>query len=470
MKKYLHSLAGRLALWYAAVFSLCFLAVFGTFYLIVHSHFQRWTEENLRDEVAEARLAFEERGPAGVEQELKFEVASAGSRFMGRIIDEEGRISFQAAQERWDRVPVDAGLVANARLGIESFHTSELSDNHAARIIYSPLPPGCVLQLGLDLFEHEAWMSKFSRDLFTVALLALMLSGLAGWFMARRALSPVREIARTASKISGQSLGQRVPVPRQGGEVGQLAESFNDMLGRIDTLVRGLRDVTDSLAHDMRTPITGIRGIAEVTLRARRNQEEYREALSRIIEQLDRLLTQFNSILDVAEAESGALALQCAPVCMGELAMELVQVFEPVAVHSGTRLDTAIQPDVTVSGDPGRLRQVVANLLDNALKFTPPGGHIRLAVEPRTSPPGVSVTVSDTGRGIAEKDLPHIFERYYRGDRSRSGDGIGLGLPLVRGIVQAHGGTVTVESRPGQGSVFLVFLPSGGRSCPPPGE
>ena len=459
MSRLFHSLAGRLTLWYAGVFSLCFLTVFGAFFLIMRIHFQNWTDEDLRGEVLEVRMAYEERGLEGVARQLKLEAASEGARFMGRIIDAEGRVAFQATPGHWEHVPIDGNLVDIARSGRESIELLELDDRHAARVIYSRLSESHIVQIGLDLAEHENWMRKFSGELFKVALLALVLSVSAGGFMARRALAPVREVARTASAISGRSMGQRVPVSRHGDEVTQLAESFNGMLDRIDTLVEGLREVTDTLAHDLRTPIAGIRGVAEVTLRVRRDPGAYQEALYQIIEQLDRLLTRFNSILDVAEAESGALALRFDTVRMDSLVNETVQVFEPVAADRGIHLEATIQADVAVTGDAGRLSQVVANLLDNALKYTPPGGHIRLTVEENTHPRGVVVTVSDTGAGIPEKDLPHIFERYYRGDKSRSGTGIGLGLPLVQGIVQAHGGSVSVESKPEEGATFRVFLP-----------
>jgi heavy metal sensor kinase len=321
-----------------------------------------------------------------------------------------------------------------------------------------------VVQIGLGLFEHEIWLRKFAGILVKVALFAIILSICAGGFMARRALKPIREMARTASAISGRSLGQRVPSSGRGDEVDQLAEAFNGMLGRIDTLVEGLRDVTDTLAHDLRTPITGIRGMAEVTLRSHRDRDTYRMALYEIIDQMDRLLTMFDSILDVAEAESGTLALKHETVVMGDVVNEIVQAFGPVAQDKGIRLESSAHERLAVRGDRGRLTHALINLMDNAIKYTPSGGSIRLTVERHSNLEGVLVSVADTGTGISGKDLPHIFERYYRGDESRSGPGVGLGLPLVQGVIESHGGSVTVESRLGRGSVFCVFLPFGSRT------
>jgi len=181
--------------------------------------------------------------------------------------------------------------------------------------------------------------------------------------------------------------------------------------------------------------------------------------LHQIMEQLDRLLALSNSILDVAEAESGALALRIEEVHLDRLADDMVQTFGAVAADKGIHLDATISAGLSIKGDRGRLCQVMANLLDNALKYTQSGSRISLTVKPHPDLRGIEIKVADTGIGITEKDLPHIFERYYRADKSRFGPGAGLGLTLVQGIVKAHGGSVTVESAPEEGSVFHVFLP-----------
>jgi signal transduction histidine kinase len=270
---------------------------------------------------------------------------------------------------------------------------------------------------------------------------------------------PIREMALTASEISGRSLEKRMPVSGRNYELDQLAISFNEMLARIDTLIFGIRESAESLAHDLRTPITGIRGVAEVTLNGNRDTQEYRVALYKIIEQMDRLLLMSNSILDVSEAEAGALVLANEAVSIDELCNNIILTFEPVALDKRLQFQSSIAPGLEVIGDRGRLFQALANLLDNAVKYTPSGGSIMLAA--CKSPEGDEVVISaaDSGPGISGKDLPHIFERYYRGDRSRSGSGAGLGLPLVQGIVKAHGGRLFVDSKEGEGSVFSIYLP-----------
>jgi signal transduction histidine kinase len=457
--KYFRSLPGRLTILYTGVFGFCFLAVVGVFYATMCSHLHYWTDLELREELIEVDMAFRAQGLPGVVERLRQEEASEAGGFMGRMINSDGQVTYEIVPELWNQVEINDRLVERARSGIHDIEAATLKDGRTVRVIYYLLPEGTVVQLGEGLFDHENWLRGFSKSIWGLMMTALILSVCAGGFMARRALAPIREVARTASMISGQSHGQRVPVSGCGDEVDQLAEAFNGMLQRIDTLINGLQDVTDSLAHDLRTPITGIRGIAEITLRLRREPQEYRMALYQILEQMDRLLMLSDSILDVAEAESGTLPLRLDTVNMAGITETIVQTFAPVADNKGIHLDSVVTPGLHINGDQGRLSQVMANLLDNALKYTSPGGRIRLSVEPHSQKRGILITVSDTGMGISEQDLPHIFERYYRSDKSRSGPGWGLGLPLVQGIVKAHGGLVEVESQLEVGSIFIVFLP-----------
>ncbi|MGV8075422.1 MAG: ATP-binding protein [Syntrophobacteraceae bacterium] len=425
---------------------------------MMQRHFDRWTNEELKAEVVEVKMAYDERGLVEVIQQLKEEEASEEGRFFGRIVNGDGAVTFETNSGELNRVKVSPDYLAKALEGGEPIEIVKLGGGQSVHVVYSILPDGSVVQIGLPLLQHEVWMAQFSRNVLWVAVFALVLSVCAGGFMARRALSPIGQMARLASEISGKSLDRRMPVSGHGDEVDLLAKSFNGMLDRIDTLVRSMREVTDMLAHDLKTPLTGIRGIADVTLQAHRDVETYRMSLYRIIEQLDRLLSVFHTILDVSEVEGGALRLQQEKIQLDELAHDVVQTFVPVAEDKGISLEASIDSGLEVTGDRNRLFQAFANLLDNAVKYTPVGGKIRFLTEANPGGKGAIVTVADTGAGISPKDLPHIFERYYRGDISRSGSGIGLGLPLVQGIVHAHGGCITAESHAGKGTVFRVFL------------
>ncbi|MEN6438552.1 MAG: ATP-binding protein [Syntrophobacter sp.] len=454
-------LACRLTLWYAGVFGFCFLAVFGSFYFLLHQQLNRWTDTRLKEELTETDMAFRDSRAAGVIQQLNRENTAEGERFMGRLIDPEGKVIHETAPGKWARTRVDNELAARVRSGTREIEKLVLDGERAAVVLYSGLPDGSVVQLGLMLSENEAWLRRLSKYLLLITLPALVLAVLAGGFMARRALSPIREMAHAASCICSLSDGHRMPVSGRRDELNQLAESFNEMLDRIDTLVKGMREVTDSFAHDLRTPIAGIRGMAEVMLNEPRRASDYREALIQIMESSDQLLNFASTILEVAQAESGVLALKVETLGIDELAGEVAQTFMPVALERGIALDVSTVSGAKVEGDRARLSQVIANLIDNALKHTPGGGRVGIRTETCPEKGGTFVIVSDTGSGIPEKDLPHIFERYYRGKRSQGSTGIGLGLTLVQGIVKRHGGAITVESSPGRGTVFRAFLPSG---------
>jgi len=460
MKKHSISLANKLTLWYAAIFILCFGIIFGIFYTIMHNHFYAWTDAELKEELLELRNAYEKDGLPGVIVQMEHEVLTERGEYFGRLMDPERKVVFETAALLGGHVEINEASLERILNGKVEAESLNFDDSHHARVTYERLPDGSIVQVGVALRNYELWMRQFSRTMLTVAFFVFTFAVIASVFIARRSLAPIATIASMASEITGHSTGRRIPIMDSGKEVDQLAHSFNAMLDRIDTLLKGLREATESLAHDMRTPITSMRGMAEVTLSKDRGPDDYRMTLYGIMEQLDRLLGLFNTILDVAEAESGALDLRREPVRMDLLGERIIQTFEPVAINNGISLKARITPNLSMKGDQSRLTQVLVNLIDNALKYTPSGGRVQLTIEPCTDGKDISVTVTDTGIGISDKDLPHIFERYYRSDRSRSGAGFGLGLPLVKGIVTSHGGSVTVASPPSGGAFFKVLLPA----------
>jgi signal transduction histidine kinase len=275
--------------------------------------------------------------------------------------------------------------------------------------------------------------------------------------MARRALQGVEEVTQTATEISKGALETRVPVKARGDEIDRLATTFNSMLDRIHALITGMREMTDNIAHDLRSPISRIRGFAEMTLTTRGSLDEYETMAANTIEECDRLLGMINTMLDITETEAGAGRTTREAVDLSALVQDARELFQPLADDKGIALAADVPAGVLVLGDVQRLQRMVANLLDNAVKYTAPGG--RVTVTMRSDARTVFVTVSDTGIGISESDLPQIFNRFYRGDRSRSQAGSGLGLSLAQAIASAHGGSITVSSSPGKGSTFTVTLP-----------
>ena len=276
--------------------------------------------------------------------------------------------------------------------------------------------------------------------------------------MARRAVSGVEAITRTAQSISGGTLEKRVPVKTRGDEIDQLSMTFNQMLDRIQALVTEIKEMSDNIAHDLKSPITRIRGIAEVTLTNGKSMDEYETMAASTIEECDRLLDMINTMLMISKTESGVDKLLREEIDLAGLVREACELFEPTAEDKRVTLSYDVPDKSHLIGDKRMIQRMLSNLLDNAIKYTPSGGTVSVSVSENDGR-NIVITVKDTGIGISPSDLPRIFERFYRCDQSRSEPGIGLGLSLARAIARAHGGDITVVSRLNQGSTFTITLP-----------
>jgi len=284
------------------------------------------------------------------------------------------------------------------------------------------------------------------------------LAAMIGRFLARRALSGVGGIARTAQRITSGDLAVRAPVSRRGDEIDQLAGNINQMLDRILDLITGIREMSDNIAHDLKSPITRIRGLAEVTLTTAAHQDDYEAMAASTIEECDRLLDMINTMLVISRTEAGVLELAWQPVDMAGLVQDAGRLFETTARDNALQLTVTAEKPFIINGDTRMLQRMIANLLDNAIRYNQPGGYITIAVQDH--PPGaLEITFRDNGIGIRPEDIPRIFERFYRCDPSRSQSGTGLGLSLAQAVARAHGGKLTVQSVPDEGSTFRVILP-----------
>jgi signal transduction histidine kinase len=383
------------------------------------------------------------------------------------------RVLVETKVERHLAVLVQHGLPAY-RDSVE--HSAELDDKTSVRVRdtsgHTLFEQGDVAtsvrtasratqQLTLDVGEREnPWSAVYDRlrpGVVLLALLTIVIAGIGGYYVTRRALLPLRALAATAQDVSvSGDLSRRVPERGGNDELQQFTTLFNRMLDRNQRLVRGMRDALDNVAHDLRTPLTRLRGNAEVALRSN-DTATARDALELTIEESDRVLSMLRTLMDISEAESGIMRLDLAPVPLAKLADEAVDLYEHVAEDAGVELKLGHVDRITVVVDGIRIRQAIANLVDNAIKYTPRGGHVTVDVV--AEPTRAIVRVRDTGEGIAAEAVPRIWDRLFRVDPSRSRPGLGLGLSLVKAIVEAHTGTVEVETTPGGGSEFRIVLP-----------
>jgi len=275
---------------------------------------------------------------------------------------------------------------------------------------------------------------------------------------ARRATRPLRELVATARDIIATGkLEARVPLPKRQDEVAELVRHFNSVLDKNQGLLRAMRETLDNVAHDLRTPLAGLRLSAESALQRPEVDRETSGTLADVIERSDQVLALLRALMEISEAEAGMLKLEKVRCDFGGITRHATELYEEVAEAAGVELTIDIRQAVPINGDPTRLRQAVANLVDNALKYTPAGGHVVVAAE--RHPRHGLVRVQDNGSGVPDDEKARIWERLYRCDASRSESGLGLGLSMVRAILRAHGGDATIKDAPGGGSAFELILP-----------
>jgi heavy metal sensor kinase len=431
------------------------------FYTLITSFFRDRSDQELLAQAREFSATLSTRGMEAVRNLAMLEAQAAGvKKVFFRLLSSRGEVFSSSNMSYWQDIDIRQEAIKELLRDHKNvFETVSIPNRKdKIRVAHVLIGSGVILQIGQSMEADSRFIDAFKNIFLITMVLLLGLAAGVGWFMARRAVSGVEAVTRTAQEISGGTLAKRVPVGTRGDEIDQLAATFNQMLGRIQALITEIKEMSDNIAHDLKSPITRIRGMAEVTLTTGKGIEEYENMAAGTVEECDRLLDMINTMLMITKTESGVHPLDYQQVDMPSLVRDACELMETVAEDKGLSLDCETPETLPLVGDPRMIQRILANLLDNAIKYTPSGGSVRVSLSAIDGGEAL-VTVQDTGMGIPPDDLPHIFERFYRCDQSRSEPGTGLGLSLARALARAHHGDITLTSTLGQGSTFTLTIP-----------
>lgn len=459
LRTFVQTLRFRLTLWNTLVVLVLLLVNLAAVRAGLQFTQSQMVDEFLNEELYSAVLDFERLGDEPEQLHDRYNHQATGHprrRLFVQLIDEQGRLVWSSEQApEWNILPANALSSAGPATVGEYRVVSRSIPRQDGR----PM----TLRVGCWLGRVQRDMQRFTSILLTVGVVLLLATPLGGYLLAGRATRPVARIIRVTNRLHPSQLKERLPLRGSGDELDQLSQTINSFLDRIATYLRQSREFTANAAHELRSPLTALQTSLEIALNADRTTEEYKELLAVLLEECGQMRLLVNQLLLLAEGDAGRLRLDAQMLRLDQIVANSLEMFQPVAEAAGVELAVRRLQPVTIQADGNRLWQVVNNLLDNAIKFTPAGGRVAVDLSLDEGQKRCVLEVADTGAGIAPNDLPHIFDRFYQNDKARQREhpsrGLGLGLSICQAVVAAHGGTIKVSSTVGQGTKFTVSLP-----------
>jgi heavy metal sensor kinase len=466
----IETVRARLTLWYVSVLAIILLLVGGLIYILLARALYSRIDDSLQSVMAIAMTSLANDLAEGQDMEdaARSTAAELSSRRQmvavydpaGRLLAEEGRAKHLAFA-----LPPPGAIPTDDLMFLTVGETRDDDDRHRLAIRLVSIPPShtkYIVVVGNPLEPTDEELESLREILGYVVPMALIVAGFGGWFLARQSLSPVVAMADRARRIGVENLSGRLPVVNPRDELGRLAETFNDLLGRLEASMTQQRQFMADASHELRTPVATARTAASVALqKPRRDEREYRETLHIVEQQTTRLSRIVDDMFTLARADAGNYPLHQTPMYLDEVVDEVVRSARVLAAAKGVSVQSSAISSATFSGDEDLIRRLLVNLIDNAVRYAPRGSTVQTELE--RTPAGYSISISDKGPGIPPDVQPHIFERFYRGDAARArsqSDGAGLGLALARWIATVHGGQVILAQTSAAGTTFTVQLPA----------
>jgi len=450
----------RLTAWYFLVLCLTFGAFSVLAFFEVRGSIHSAVDEGLRDRAADIQELLERQlSPEQVKRELAEGTSLRGEDDILQIAEAHGEWTYSSVSA----LRYSLHLVSPGNPGGKFQFSTTYSGDMPLRVLNGQLRAGNKaydLQIAAPMDDFYDAVNRFALLLLFSVPLLLLVASAGGYWLSRKAVAPVGEIARAAQSISEHELAKRLPTLQTGDELQSLSETLNQMFDRLERAFKRITQFTADASHELRTPIALMRTRTEIALRKQRSEADYRDTIVRIHQELERTSTLIENLMTLARADSGSEALQFRSTNLNEVLLEIYEPARLLAMGKSIHYDQGLpETPIRINGNAPSLRRLFLILIDNAVKYTARGGRISVVLNTSN---GTAVTeIRDSGVGISPSDLPHIFERFYRADasRSRESGGAGLGLSIAKWIAEAHQGNISVASKVDEGSVFRVQIP-----------